>query len=300
MPQTLVGNIWSSARNLAGLVDQVKYFKGATYVINDNSSKYRGITLGNYINMDIKREYTKEKYEPSWNGGKFTPAVDDMMMHEYGHYLQSQMIGLFYLPAAGLPSLLNRIGWIGTSDKDYFYTEKWANNLSFDFFDSPVDKWDLEKYPVDNLLYDAHKAVQHHICTQHSSVFNYYLGLGKIYTGLSASQTELAKLFYKGYSDKEIVEMTESNSTSTIRNQRFSIREKYKQAKILTALIEMLEEQMAQAKHGRAQASAGRGARYRSRRRAHLRSGREGRDLLQGLQRHEGLLQNARGNGCRH
>ncbi len=110
-------------------------------------------------------------------------------------------------------------------------------------------------YPVDNLLYDAHKAVQHHIRTQHSSVFNYYLGLGKIYTGLSASQTELAKLFYKGYSDKEIVEMTESNSTSTIRNQRFSIREKYKQAKILTALVEMLEEQMAQAKHGRQMAS---------------------------------------------
>ncbi|NDW18126.1 hypothetical protein D0T53_04240 [Dysgonomonas sp. 216] len=155
LPQTLVGNSWSHARNIAGYVDQVKYYNGATFVINDNSSNYDGVTLGNYINMNIRDEYTKDVFEPSWNGGKFTPVADDMMMHEYGHYLQSQMLGLLYLPTVGAPSLLNRIGWIGTSDKNYFYTEKWANDMAYDYFARPsipkgFKEWNFNKYPVNN------------------------------------------------------------------------------------------------------------------------------------------------------
>lgn len=118
-------------------------------------------------------------------------------------------------------------------------------------------------YPVDELHYDAQRAIVYHLQTQHPPIFELYMSLGKIYTGLSPSQTELAQLFYKGYSDKEIVKMlahdslsgddkkTGASSTSTIRNQRFFIREKYKQAKITTAIVEMLEEQLEQIKRER-------------------------------------------------
>ena len=104
-------------------------------------------------------------------------------------------------------------------------------------------------FPVDNLLLDAEKAVNAHVKNLHPPLFEFYLDLGRVYTGLSSGQTEMAKLFYAGFSDKEIVATTGANSASTVRNQRFSIREKYKQAKILVALVEMMEEKMDELKH---------------------------------------------------
>ncbi|MCL2375831.1 MAG: DUF2087 domain-containing protein [Defluviitaleaceae bacterium] len=112
-------------------------------------------------------------------------------------------------------------------------------------------------YPVADTFYDAEKAIDGHVKAQHPPMFEFYLDMGRAYTGLSAGQEELARLFYQGHSDKEIAAMTGANSVSTIRNQRFAIREKYKQAKILVALTELLEEQMENQKQGRKTASDG-------------------------------------------
>jgi len=106
-------------------------------------------------------------------------------------------------------------------------------------------------YPMGEALYDAQKAMCVHIESSHPPIFEFYLALGKINTGLSSGQTELAKLFYEGHADKEIAKMTDANSVSTIRNQRFSIRGKYKQAKILVALVELLEERIENLRHER-------------------------------------------------
>jgi len=106
-------------------------------------------------------------------------------------------------------------------------------------------------YTINNTLYDAKRAIATHIETNHPDIFEFYLSFGRVYTGLSDGHTELAKLFYKGHSDKKIVEITGANSISTIRNQRFAIREKYKQAKILVTLVELMEEKMLQLKQER-------------------------------------------------
>lgn len=98
-------------------------------------------------------------------------------------------------------------------------------------------------YPVDEALYDSHKAIREHVAREHGSLFDYYLDMGKIYTGLTENQKDLMKMFYEGLPDKEIVKRTGATSTSTIRNQRFTIKEKYKQARILLTLSELLEEQ---------------------------------------------------------
>ena len=100
-------------------------------------------------------------------------------------------------------------------------------------------------YPIGDALYDARKAAGIHVQTQHPPIFQFLLGMGRIYTGLSPGQEELAKLFHAGHSDKDIVTITGANSPSTIRNQRFAIREKYKQAKVLVALVELMEEHAA-------------------------------------------------------
>lgn len=68
----------------------------------------------------------------------FTGKADSeaLKKHEYGHSLQSLILGPLYLPVIGLPSILwanaKRLArkW-QSGQKDYyeFYPEKWANRL---------------------------------------------------------------------------------------------------------------------------------------------------------------------------
>ncbi len=62
----------------------------------------------------------------------FVPEGEDprLLRHEYGHTLQSLLLGPLYLPVIGLPSLI-RAAWRrgrrrGRSYYD-FYTERWAD-----------------------------------------------------------------------------------------------------------------------------------------------------------------------------
>ena len=55
------------------------------------------------------------------------------LFHEKGHCLQSLLLGWFYLPIIGLPSIL-WASWhtLTKSKRDYysFFTERWANKLA--------------------------------------------------------------------------------------------------------------------------------------------------------------------------
>ena len=71
-----------------------------------------GITLGEYIIVGTRQELT--------------------VRHEYGHVLQSRMLGPMYLIVIGLPSVL--WAWLHrymAPDKSYYwlYTERWADLL---------------------------------------------------------------------------------------------------------------------------------------------------------------------------
>ena len=98
-------------------------------------------------------------------------------------------------------------------------------------------------YPQDGLLYEAEKYMQHHITTEHKSVFHYLISLNKKMTGLTDHQNNILRLFYEGKSDQEIKEELEIGSTTTIRHHRFALKEKERQAKIFLAMMELLKEQ---------------------------------------------------------
>jgi hypothetical protein len=102
-------------------------------------------------------------------------------------------------------------------------------------------------YPAGDLLLEAEKAARTHIAQAHSSVFEVLLGMDKKYTGLTEHQKELLTCFYQNQSDREIAARMENGNTSTVRNQRFSFREKAKQAKVFLAIMELLEERSANA-----------------------------------------------------
>jgi len=99
--QTWSGYNYTQLRNTSGKVDEVRYFGGATFAIDENVTrfkKWQGASLGNYINAKIHGGLD-EDYPGGWiysEGGLF--------WHEYGHTFDSQLYGLSYLLSIGRPS----------------------------------------------------------------------------------------------------------------------------------------------------------------------------------------------------
>lgn len=99
-------------------------------------------------------------------------------------------------------------------------------------------------YSKDEQLYEAKKYIKVHIEESHGSAFNFLLNLDKKLTGLTDHQKTILELFYQGNSDNEVAKALNTGSTSTIRNHRFTLREKQKQAKVFLAIMELLGEQL--------------------------------------------------------
>ena len=97
-------------------------------------------------------------------------------------------------------------------------------------------------YRSADAYYDAEKFIRIHIDTEHGSALQILLQLDKRWTGLTELQTQLINLFAGGVSDQEIANQLGTGSVSTIRNHRFLLREKLKQAKCFLAIGELMEE----------------------------------------------------------
>jgi len=97
-------------------------------------------------------------------------------------------------------------------------------------------------YPVDERLYEAHKYIKYHIEEKHGSVFSYLMEQDKEVTGLSEQQKAVMQQLFDGKSDREIQEELNIGSASTVRNHRFSLKKKERQAKVLLTLMSLLEE----------------------------------------------------------
>ncbi|WP_255485448.1 DUF2087 domain-containing protein [Sporosarcina sp. BP05] len=98
-------------------------------------------------------------------------------------------------------------------------------------------------YPVGDVLFADWRYMEHHIERMHGNVFDLLLSGGKEQTGLSDQQSKLLSLIYEGKTDKEIQKELKIGSMSTIRNHRFSLRKKERQAKTLLALMNLVKRQ---------------------------------------------------------
>lgn len=97
-------------------------------------------------------------------------------------------------------------------------------------------------YPVEGVLYEAGRYMRIHIDQVHQSVFEHLSQLDKKLTGLTEHQTNLIRLFYQGKSDGEVQKEMSIGSPSTIRNHRFALKEKERQAKVYVVLMELLKD----------------------------------------------------------
>ncbi|MDR9852021.1 DUF2087 domain-containing protein [Paenibacillus sp. VCA1] len=97
-------------------------------------------------------------------------------------------------------------------------------------------------YQEGGVFYEAEKSMRRHIQHEHHSMLDYLLSLDKKVTGLTDLQRKLIGFFHQGLSDHDIIAELDGGSTSTIRNHRFMLREKMKQAKLFLTVMELMEE----------------------------------------------------------
>lgn len=97
-------------------------------------------------------------------------------------------------------------------------------------------------YPEDGILYEAERYMKLHIENRHKSVFDFILDMDKKFTGVTEHQKTLLKLFHEGKSDSEVQKEMNIGSGSTVRNHRFILKEKERQAKLFLAIMELLKE----------------------------------------------------------
>ena len=98
-----------------------------------------------------------------------------------------------------------------------------------------------EVFKIGERFFSAKRAIEYHMQEVHGSVLEALLNLDKKQTGLSDVQIDLLNLFAQGLNDKEIVSRTSANSVSTIRQHRFKLKEKEKQAKVFLAIMNTLQ-----------------------------------------------------------
>lgn len=97
-------------------------------------------------------------------------------------------------------------------------------------------------------FFDARKQMIKHIEKEHISVFDYLINLDKKITGFSNHQSKILDLFYKGESDYNIKEKLNIGSVSTVRNHRYMLKEKEKQAKAIVTIMSILSKNINQNK----------------------------------------------------
>jgi hypothetical protein len=92
-------------------------------------------------------------------------------------------------------------------------------------------------FKIDERFYTPEHAAAKHIDVEHGGQFERLLHADTKYNNLTENQKELLSYFYKGLPDGEIARSLDV-SPSTVRHQKFTFREKAKQAKLYLAIFE--------------------------------------------------------------
>ncbi len=97
-------------------------------------------------------------------------------------------------------------------------------------------------YPSHGKYITAERAVKEHILKEHEGVFYGLLNLDKEINGLSDMQKKILNSMYMEKDNRTISEELNIN-TATVRTHKFNIQKMKKEAKILIALLEQIENE---------------------------------------------------------
>ena len=96
-------------------------------------------------------------------------------------------------------------------------------------------------FSIGDQFYVAEHAVAKHIAGEHDGNFTQLVNADTKYNTLTQNQRELLTMFHAGLTDSEIAKKS-GISDSTVRRQRFTFREKAKQARLYLAMYEQVFE----------------------------------------------------------
>jgi RHS repeat-associated protein len=121
--QTFWGHTISQVRNTFGEVDNVEYYRGVTLVNENKPDGGWGMTVGTFINSVNMRA---------------DPYTDDLFRHEFGHTLQSRLLGPAYMGRVGFFSFVGGFldNDVGIHNHDNEWNETQANRMAFRYFDN--------------------------------------------------------------------------------------------------------------------------------------------------------------------
>lgn len=117
LPNTIIGNAAAHSVNVWGGVDKVTHLDGAVALSGTNNKG--ALTIGQYI-------FGPDNFEANWQ--------DHLFVHEYGHYIQSNWFGPFYLPVVGSTSLASAAGLGKPAHQDRWF-EVQASRMAANYFD---------------------------------------------------------------------------------------------------------------------------------------------------------------------
>lgn len=96
-------------------------------------------------------------------------------------------------------------------------------------------------YPREDVLFTAERAMQEHLIHEHGGVLSFLLDLSPKHTGISKGQGQILRLLGEGKSDAEMAKEL-GIARSTIRNHRFRLKEKARQARMFLAMMSELDK----------------------------------------------------------
>ncbi len=102
-------------------------------------------------------------------------------------------------------------------------------------------------YEMDGCLFQPERAAREHVASAHGSTEEWLTGLDKRLTGLTDTQRLLFTCMMEGLDDKETAARM-GITTSTVRNHRFQMRERERQARVFLALMTLMERTPAKRK----------------------------------------------------
>lgn len=129
-PQTLLGYTSATIQNTFNGVKSVSHYDGAT-AVETYSEKWGAFTLGSYIIGER---------------GLYADPSNSLFQHEYGHYLQSQSFGPFYLQRCAIPSLFDTLT---KHHHNNHPVEQDANIRAFKYFHEHENGFGVKNYPND-------------------------------------------------------------------------------------------------------------------------------------------------------
>jgi len=98
-------------------------------------------------------------------------------------------------------------------------------------------------HEIEGRLYQGERAAREHVARVHGSVAAWLAGLNKRLTGLSDTQKLLLACMREGLDDKATAERM-GIAASTVRNHRFQMRERERQARVFLAIMTLTDREM--------------------------------------------------------